>query len=277
MALRGRRRQPGQEPAPASRLLVDLAAFRIAAALVVIGVVLLFLAAEIEGPEVSAAIDSTIRELGALLFAAGILSVFWELLGRRALTKELLDAARLSADVQNAGLRRIAGHYLDVEWDDLLEGANHVDLFFAYGRTWRTAHATPLRQLIERNGTRLRVILPDRDDEALMRQLSAKFRYSEADLTKNIDDAEADIANLHRLAAPHATVELRRTPEFPVYTYYRFDRSCFVVLYSQAPGRFDVPAFECEQSGWLSGFARSQFDALWNDASVRPLGEDPLA
>ena len=77
------------------------------------------------------------------------------------MTKELLDAARLSADVQNAGLRRIAVHYLDIEWDDLLEGANHVDLFFAYGRTWRTAHATPLRRLIERNGTRLRVILPD--------------------------------------------------------------------------------------------------------------------
>jgi hypothetical protein len=107
-----------------------------------------------------------------------------------------------------------------------LESANHVDLFFAYGRTWRTTHATPLRQLIERNGTRLRVVLPDRDDEALMRQLSAKFRYSEADLIKNIDDAEADIANLHRLAAPQA---------------------------------------------------RSQFDALWNDASVRPLGEDHFA
>jgi len=186
MALRSRGHQHGQEPASASRLLVDLAAFRIAAALVVIGVGLLFLAAEIEGPGVSAAVDSTIRELGALIFAAGILSVFWELLGRRALTKELLDAARLSADVQNAGLRRIAGHYLDVEWDDLLESASHVDLFFAYGRTWRTAHATPLRQLIERNGTRLRVILPDRDDEILMRQLSAKFRYSETELIKNI-------------------------------------------------------------------------------------------
>jgi len=109
MALRSRRRQRGQEPTSASRLLVDLTAFRIAAALVVIGVGLLFLAAEIEGPEVSAAIDSTVRELGALLFAAGILSVFWELLGRRALTKELLDAARLSADVQNAGLGRKSG------------------------------------------------------------------------------------------------------------------------------------------------------------------------
>jgi hypothetical protein len=269
--------RPTQDQVSASRLLVDLAAFRIAAVLVALGVGLLFLAAAIEGPEVSAAVDSTIRELGALLFAAGVLSVFWELLGRRALTKELLDAARLSAEVQNAGLRRIAGHYLDVEWDNLLESASHVDLFFAYGRTWRTAHATPLRRLIERDGTRLRVILPDRDDETLMRQLLAKFGYSTTDLIKNIDDAEADIANFHRVAVAGATVELRRTREFPVYTYYRFDRICFVVLYSQAPGRFDVPTFECEQGGWLSGFARGQFDALWHDASVRALGEDSSA
>jgi len=59
MALRSRKRQRGQEPTSALRLLVDLTAFRI---------------------------------------AAGILSLFWELLGRRALTIELLDAAKTSTE-----------------------------------------------------------------------------------------------------------------------------------------------------------------------------------
>lgn len=266
-------RTKGKKPTgeSASRLSVDLAAFRIALALSLTGIGVLFLASPVLEGQVSAAVDATVREIGALLFAAGVLSVFWELLGRRALTKELLDAAKLSADIQNAGLRGVATHYLDVEWDELLDGANHVDVFFAYGRTWRTAHATSLRRLIERNGTRLRVVLPDSDDKALMASLSAKFRYSAADLIKNIDDAERDVANLYRLAARDATVELRRTPEFPVYTYYRFDRRCFAVFYSQAPGRFEVPSFECEQGGWLSGFLRGQFDALWDSASARSL------
>ena len=42
------------------------------------------------------------------------------------------------------------------------------------------------------------------------------------------------------------------------------------LLYSQAPGRVEVTAFECEQGGFLCGFFRGQFEALWTEASVRP-------
>ncbi len=252
---------------------MDLAAFRIAIALAVLGIALLYVASEIEGHTANS-VDATVREVGALLLAAGILSVFWELLGRRALTRELLDAAKLSADIQNAGLHGVTANYLDVEWEELLERAREVDVFFAYGQTWRTVHATTLRDLIEHNGTQLRVVLPDQTNAPLMAQLADKFQYSPAKLVRYIDDAERDIANLHRLAADKSVVELRRTKEFPVFTYYRFDQSHFVVFYSQAPGRFKVPTLELEQGGWLSGFFRAQFDALWEAASVRPLDQD---
>ena len=236
----------------------------------VLGVLGLYLSHKLEGHTGPNPGDTTLREVGALLVVTGVLSVFWDLRGRRALTDEVLAAAELSSDITTAGLKRIATHYLDVEWDKLLDGANHVDLFFAYARTWRATHATPLRHLVERDGTRLRVLLPDRENAPLMEGLAAKFRYSVAELARHIEDAESDIANLRQQAASGATVELRYTTEFPVYTYYRFDRSCFVVLYSQAPGRVEVPAFECEQGGSLSGFFRGQFEALWGESSVRP-------
>ncbi len=255
----------------ASRLSVDLAAFKLAIGLVVLGAILLFAAAKIE-KSTTAAVYTTVREVGALVFAAGILSVGWELLGRRALTDEVLSAAELSSDVKNAGLKRIATHYLDVNWDALLSEANHVDLFFAYARTWRNTHATGLRRLVARKGTHLRVVLPNRDNEALMTQLAAKFSYSAEELRNLIDGAEQDFANLSRQAAADATVELHRTDEFPVFSYYRLDRRYFAVLYSQAPGRVDVPTFECEQGGTLAGFFRVQFDRLWDASSARSLG-----
>lgn len=59
-----------------------------------------------------------------------------------------------------------------------------------------------------------------------------------------------------------------------MFTYYRLDRVCIAVLYSQAPGRTDVPTFECEQGGTLYGFFRDQFEALWDD-SVRPEWHTP--
>jgi hypothetical protein len=199
----------------------------------------------------------------------GALSALGVLRGRRSLTNESRSAAEQSSDIANAGLRRITMRYLDVEWESLLNEANHVDLFFAYAKVWRNAHATGLRRLVAREGTRLRVILPDRDNQALMTQLAAKFRYTTSQLQSHIDCAECDFADLSRQAASQATVELRRTAEFPVFTYYRFDRRCFGVLYSQAPGWVEVPTFECEQGGTLYGFFRGQFDELW-ESCPRP-------
>lgn len=239
-----------------------------------LGVLALYLSSVWEAPKGASPADATLREVGALLLVTGTLSVFWDLRGRRALMGELLSAADLSSDIVNAGLKRIARRYLDVEWDQLLDEAVHVDLFFAYGRTWRATHAMALRRLAERDGTRLRVILPDKSDPALIGQLSAKFRYSSDQLIQHIAEAESDFANLRTQANGHGVVETRATREFPVYTYYRLDRRSIVVLYSQAPGRVDIPAFECDQGGTLSAFFRGQFEKLWTEASVRGVRED---
>jgi hypothetical protein len=270
---------PRDHPSPGSsgplaKLIVDLAAWQIGACFVALGVLALYLSGVWEGPNRASPVDATVREIGALLFVTGALSVFWDLRGRRALMGELLAAADLSSDIANAGLKRIARRYLDVEWDQLLDGAAHVDLFFAYARTWRATHAMALRRLAERDGTRLRVILPDKNNTALIDQLAAKFRYSADQLIQHITEAESDFDNLRTQANGHGTVEIRLTREFPVYTYYRLDRRCIVVLYSQAPGRVDIPAFECDQGGSLSAFFRDQFEKLWKEASVRHLRED---
>jgi hypothetical protein len=170
--------------------LVALRGWQIATALIVMGIVVLWLSAHLEGPRGPSAIDETVREVGALLLVTGALSVLWDLLGRRALTEDVMAAANLAGNIRNAGLERVSMRSLDADWDALLDGATQVDLFFAYGRTWRAAHATALRELVSRAGTRLRVILPDQTDDALMRQLAAKFRYTVAQLRDLIEDAE---------------------------------------------------------------------------------------
>lgn len=265
-----RKPRPSRESRSLTNALVDLAAWKIGTAFVLVGIACLYGSSALEGAHGPSALDTTLREVGALLFVTGALGVFWDLLGRRALTRELLDAADVSGNIATAGLKRIVPRYLDVDWDSLLESARHVDLFFAYARTWRTVYATALRRFVEQDGVRLRVVLPDRENEELMALLAAKFRYGGADLIRHIEDAESDFANLQRQAGPQATVEVRRTGEFPVYSYYRLDRRCFGVLYGQAPGRTDVPTFECEQGGSLSTFFRDQFEKLWVESDRSP-------
>jgi len=266
----------GSTRRPRARLLravADLAAWHIALAAVALGVGLMWLSAVLEEPEGASPLETTIEEVGALLVVSGVITVFWDLRGRRALTDEVLHAANLSSDVTSAGLRRVPTRYLDVEWDRYLAEAVHVDLFFAYARTWRMTHATALRQLVARSGTRLRVVLPDRSDPQLMALLAAKFGYTAAELRSHIEDAESDFENLRRQASQDCQVEIRAAREFPVFSYYRFDRVCIGVLYAQARGRTEVPTFECEQGGTLYGFFRDQYESLWA-TSVRPGGDN---
>lgn len=254
-----------------SKVLVDLATWQIGLAFVIVGAAALYLSAKWEGAHGPSASDSVLREGGALLFVTAALSAVWNLRGRRQLTSEVLSAAGLSKAITDAGLTELTTHYAEIDWNGLLDRASHVDLFFAYAATWRAYHDAALRKLVKREGARLRVILPDREDEAQVKQLAARFGASDAEIGQKIKDAEDAFARLSGESGQHATVELRVTRAFPVFTYYRFDGRCIGVLYSQAGERVEVPAFECQRGGTLHKFFSDQFKALWNDAVARSL------
>ncbi len=129
--------------------------------------------------------------------------------------------ADLPAGIEAAGLTRLAAHYAEIDWNGLLEQATHVDLFFVYASQWRSNHNDALRSLVKREGTHLRVILPDRENEAQVAQLAARFSASPAEIVQRIAHAEQAFAVLSRDRGPCATVELRCTSAFPVFTYYR--------------------------------------------------------
>jgi len=264
-------REGGSVPRGLSKVLVDLAAWQIGLGFVIVGGVALYLSAAWEGLHGPGAWDLVLREGGALLFVTATLSVVWDLRGRRQLTNEVLSAAGLSKAITEAGLTDLTTHYAEIDWNGLLNRASHVDLFFAYAATWRANHDAALRRLVKREGARLRVILPDREDEAQVTQLAARFGASGDEIVEKIKDAEGAFAALSGESDQHASVELRVTGAFPVFTYYRFDGRCIGVLYSQAGERVEVPAFECQHGGTLHKFFSDQFKALWNNASARSL------
>jgi hypothetical protein len=268
------RSQPEYESRSLAKTVVDLAATRIGGILAFLGIGLLYCSHLAEGAKGAGPGDTTLREVGALLFVTGALNVFWDLRGRRALIDEMMSAAGLSSDIASAGLTRLTTHYLSIDFDNLLNGANRVDLFFAYAQTWRATHASALRRLVAREGTKLRVVLPNPANDGLMVLLAAKFHSSTDEIVEKIRGAESDLANLGRQAATQNAVELRYTEEFPVFTYYRFDDRCVGVLYSQADGRVDVPAFECNHGGTLHQFFSGQFRSLWESSSVREFAEN---
>src|SRR5690606_27560373 len=81
----------------------------------------------------SAPMAAFLGQLGGLLVATGLLTVVWDVFGRRAFAREVLAKARLSADVVDSGITRITDQYLhEVAWEELFDGARHIDIVVAY-------------------------------------------------------------------------------------------------------------------------------------------------
>lgn len=236
------------------------------------GAAVLYASATLEGRHGPSAWDVAVREIGALLFVTAALTVVWDLHGRRQLTGEVLSAAELSKEITDAGLTSLTTDYTHIDWKGLLNRASNVDLFFAYAATWRSYHHADLLHLLQRDGTHVRVILPDRDDPLQVGQLAARFGEEEQKIVQKIHDAETAFATLVRESGRPGSLELRATGSYPLFTYYRFDGRCIGVLYSQVGKREQVPAFECQHGGSLHRFFSDQFESLWSGASARSLG-----
>lgn len=205
--------------------------------------------------------QSTWNQIAGLVVATGLITVAWELLGKRRFAAEVLAKARLSTDVVDAGITRVTDQYLeDVEWADLFEGANKIDMVVAYARTWRNTHAHRLRSVAARSGTRLRFFLPDPDDEVTMRVLAARFNQDPHSLAATVREAVSEFSALATQGGGRVEVYVR--PGDAVFSCYRFDGRAVLTLYSHArERRTSVPTFGV-RGGQLFKFVYEEIAAI---------------
>ncbi|MGH4011197.1 MAG: hypothetical protein ACRDTH_24070 [Pseudonocardiaceae bacterium] len=142
-------------------------------------------------------LQAVLNNLGGAIFVAFALTVLWELFGKRAFAREILESVRLTADVESAGIARVGVDYLqDPEWEDLFRDTQKLDIFFSYGRTWRNMHRKHLDELAQRPHGRIRVVLPDPNDSETVQNLAQRFGMESAELVANIKEACADFQSL---------------------------------------------------------------------------------
>jgi hypothetical protein len=198
-------------------------------------------------------------QVGTTLIVAVGLAGVWELVGKRAFKREILETAGTVKDIESAGLTRVGTKILDeVDWEELFRTAKELDIYFAYGRTWRGYNRGRLRGMIQRGG-RVRVYLPDPTDTPSIEQLSRRFAdMKAANLIAAIDDARGDFEQL----AKTGDVKIYYRPGDPVYSFYRFDSTFIVALYTHRPERQDVPMLVCTVGGTLYDFFKKELDAI---------------
>jgi len=182
-------------------------------------------------------VQATLEQVAGLVLATGLLGAGWEIVGKRRFSAEVLEKAKLSADVTQAGISRVTDQYLeDVEWAELFAGATRLDMVVAYGRTWRNNHAERLRQLVARSGGQLRVFLPNPDDAMTMQILAARFDMTPDLVAETVREAIREYSDFSRPDGQGVEVWVRSGEA--VFSCYRFDsRMAVLTLYSHGRKR----------------------------------------
>lgn len=215
-----------------------------------------------QDPQLSAFLSQT----GGLLLASGLLTIGWDLVGRRAFADEVLAKARVSADVDRSGIVRVTDQYLEeVEWDELFRDVQRLDIVVAYASTWRNTHRGRLERVAKRKGTRLRAFLPNPRDVDTMRVLAERFNMSVEQATAKVEEAVADFASLAKPEGGDVEVWLRSGDL--VFSCYRFDSRAVLTLYSHSrERRTQVPTFVVSE-GELFRFVYDELRAIAGQSS----------
>ncbi|MFG2018943.1 hypothetical protein [Actinomadura geliboluensis] len=207
-------------------------------------------------------IQAFVNGVGGALIGAVALGILWELVGKRALVDEMHEKFEMSADVKTAGLVGIGTNYVaDPDWDSYFAGVSKLDIFVAYGQTWRNQHLTQLREVARRPDARIHVYLPDPEDATELKALARKFGSDLSSLRQKIEETRAAFQELAQPGGAEVTVYYR--PPYSVFSFYRFDSTAVITLYSHSRRRQPgVPTLICKAGGSLFQFVYDEISAL---------------
>ena len=236
----------------------------------VIGVVLLCVTSDNANWTNHPSWQTVLQQIGGLLLVTVSISLLWESIGKRAFLDEILEKAKISKELSHSGIIQVTDSFHhDIDWSSYFASAIKIDICFAYAKTWRNTHLEDLQKVVARKDTRIRVVLPDPDDEQVIRELARRFEYEPEHLISLIREAEKYFKELQERAGKNgATVDIWFLPAAPHFTVYRFNRIAIMALYSHRRERIPVPTIVCEMGGTLYEYIRKEFDAMIKDGGL---------
>lgn len=204
---------------------------------------------------------SVVNDLGGLLIISVGLGAIWELVGKRSFAREVLEAAKLSGDISLAGLRSIGTNWLeDADWAELFSGVSDLEIFVAYGQSWRTFNLARLEEFSRRRGAHLRLYLPDPNDAQSIATLARRFAMTSEVLIGHIDETRAGYESLR---SKGGTIEIFFYPGDRTFSLYRFGDTAVITLYRHKHERSaTIPTIVCRSGGSLYDFVISELEAI---------------
>jgi hypothetical protein len=134
--------------------------------------------------------SQVLSAVGSAVFSSVALAALWEFWQKAAFTEEVLYRGEGMGGLRKAGVVSFSSRFqTGVPWDRLFKRTKEIDLFFTHASGWRSSNLHLLEEFSRRGG-RIRVALPDPDNDALMKSLAVWGQWNDdGDLRQGVRDA----------------------------------------------------------------------------------------
>lgn len=157
-----------------------------------------------------------------------------------------------------------AGFYQ--RFEELIASSTQMILYFIHSRRWRENHDAAIKAFLGREGTTMQVFLPDLENHELMYSLARHFDDG-PQIPSMVVDGYRYFARLARdFQKP---VEIWLFGRYPTYSFYKFDTSAVLALYSNTAAKKNLPAFEVTTNGSLGTFLATDIEDLKRECRRR--------
>jgi hypothetical protein len=205
--------------------------------------------------------QAVLQQVGGAIVVAALFTAFWELRGKRALTAEAREEMRVAVDLEMTGLRAVTTNFRDgINWREHFNGTRNLDIFFAYGSSWRGRVEDYLKEIAQAHDAQINVYLPNPQNDDLVAQLAARFNKTADDVRRKIEETASDFWQLRRPGGAEISVFYRDA--HPLFSCYRFDSTIVVAMYTHQTEKQSVPIFVCRSGGTLFEFFSAELEAI---------------
>lgn len=206
-------------------------------------------------------LQTILTNLGGVLFATSLITLIWELFGKRLFLDEILHKVGISQKILSAGLVDVYATFQEFTgWASLFENCTEIDMFFSYGHSWRSNHRDKILAFLSRGKASIRVILPDPKDEDTCRELARQFATTDVDIRDKIIAAIQDFESMSQ-KSKNIKIFLFKGM-VPHISFYKFGRTLVFSVYKHGAPRRSVPVFIVRNGGFLYSYFEDELESI---------------
>jgi len=202
--------------------------------------------------------DQVILLLGAIETSAILVSI-WEFIAKKSFAREILSLAKISSNVEKAGIIGVYNDFQDIEWENILNNTKSFQVAVTYANTWRESNRKVLKKFVYDKKS-IAVYLPDYTDEAILAVLALRFNMTNEKIREKIKESCYSFKN-----EIGATVYIYHGCF--MNSYYLSDNTGIMSFFNHAKEKSTVPALEVNNRGELYSYILSEFEFIKKGSS----------